>query len=76
MKLYRVRIGGSPATSGEVFERIDAAEEFAIDLAVQIAEQKNDDVTSIAVYGGQGESEWGACPDGDEGGYYPVIEEE
>ena len=54
---YRVRLGGSPKDSGETFE------------------DRDEDWYSVDLYGSDlpCDSQWGACPAGDDGAYYPVL---
>jgi hypothetical protein len=73
MATYRVRLGGSPEDSGEVFSNADDAEDAAVEMAVERAFERGDNADSVALYGGPRCPSWGACPDGDEGGYYPII---
>jgi len=51
-----------------------AAEEMAAEWAREIAGATGDDLETIELYGGPDESDnWGACPDGQSGAYYPMI---
>lgn len=70
---YRVRLGGSPKDSGVVVGTYSEAEDMAISMAKGRAVAVGDDADSVAIYGDVGRAPWGACPMGDEGGYYPVI---
>lgn len=77
---YRVRLGGSPPDSAEVYGSREEAEEAAVAMAREVAERDQDgagyDPETVSVYGGPGdETGWGACPEGCDGAYYPEIEE-
>ena len=70
---YRVRVGGSANDSGNIYQGIEAAEDAAIQLAVDIATERGEDAESVDGYGGPDCTVWGACPVDDDGAYYPVI---
>lgn len=73
---YRVRRGGSPMDSGVVlFSAVDA-QECALNMAREIATVSGLSPRHGAIYGRDGLGGvrlWGACPEGDDGAYYPVI---
>jgi hypothetical protein len=71
-KIYYVKIGGQSDDTASEWADPYTAEREALRLAAEIAERYQD-TSDIDIYGGEGEEEWGACPDGDDGAYYPVI---
>ena len=74
---YRVRRGGSPMDSGVVLFDIAVAEKCALNMARQVAKERGDFAGTIDMYGAPGDPVgWGACPENNEGGYYPIITEE
>lgn len=73
---YRVRRGGSPMDSGVVLFDARDAEKCAVNMAREIAPWRGDNPDTVAIYGRDGLGGvrlWGACPEGDDGAYYPVI---
>lgn len=76
MSTYRVRNGGSPESSGETFDNLDDAIEAAWELAEdRVCDPRAE--LSLGFYdlrdrGGN----MGVCPEGDDGGYWPIIEED
>lgn len=71
MTRYRVRIGGSPPDSGDLFDDFDDAVDSAVEIAREMAGGKEVDLYDLRDRGG----DCGVCPDGDDGAYYPIIEE-
>jgi hypothetical protein len=59
-----------------IFDTREAAEEAALVQARMYATADGLDPDTVAIYDLRSRGgDWGACPDGDEGGYYPKIEE-
>jgi hypothetical protein len=70
MTTYRVRVGGSPPDSGEVFDDIDDAVVSAMEIAREMAGGGEVGLYDLRDRGG----DMGVCPAGDDGAYWPVIE--
>jgi hypothetical protein len=70
---YRVRLGGSPIDSGVVLFDMDDAEEAAVNMGKRRATEEGDDADTVNIYGEEGVGLWGACPENNDGAYYPVI---
>jgi len=69
---YRVHTGYSFA----FFSSAERAEQNALVLARKQAEDDGINPNTVAIYDLRSRGgDWGACPEGDEGGYYPRIEE-
>lgn len=71
-----VGIGGQPQENCEEFETLEEAEERALEMAKEIAVSEGIDPDSVDNY----DNSWlgggrGACPEGDDGAYWPYIEE-
>ena len=70
---YRVGVGGSPKDSWDTFFDLEAAQDCAMQIALEMAEIREIDPGEIELYD-NGPSDMGACPEGDDGAYWPVIE--
>lgn len=58
----------------ESFNEAEDAENEAIKRAETMAEEVGDDKYTVEVWGGCGDTDgWGACPQNDDGAYYPKI---
>lgn len=70
---YQVFWGGTPTVEGE-FNTLDKALDKCLDLACRRFEEQGGDPGDIQAYNyiPQG-GDAGACPVGDEGGYWPRI---
>lgn len=71
MTTYTVRIGGSPEDSGQTFDSLDDAVDAAHEMARAMAGGKAVGLYDLRRRGGS----MGVCPAGDDGAYYPIIEE-
>jgi len=73
---YRVRRAGSPMDSGFWYETQDEAERAALMMArAMVPTFDGTDIIRIYDLRSRGGG-WGACPEGHDGAYYPVIMEE
>ncbi len=71
-KTYTVQIGGAPpSTAKTYYDSRDALEEAWAD-ALAMCEAKGYDPLDLDEYGSEG-GDWGVCPDGDDGAYWPYI---
>ena len=69
---YRVMYGGAPEDHYEAFKTESDAEDYALDIAEDIADRNGDD--DVSIYGGPRAPEgWGACPRDSDGLGYPYI---
>lgn len=85
---YRVRLGGTPPDTGTTYYSARNAERAAVRLAKAEARERGDNPRTVALWGRCCDSHdepirlrsgrhvrAGACPDGDDGAYYAIIEE-
>jgi len=70
MSLFAIRVEDHV----EIAKSKESAERIARRWAREIAEYNELDPDELEIYGGPDDIEWGCCPDGDPGSYYPMIE--
>lgn len=64
------------AYSFAFFNTAERAEENALAMARVMTQDDGLDPDTVAIYDLRSRGgDWGACPEGDEGGYYPKIKE-
>jgi hypothetical protein len=77
MKTYIVGIGGSPTDTWDEYDDRDDAINAAIDMALDMAVEKGLTPESVDIDTWETDDEsgtiGGACPEGDTGGYWPVV---
>jgi len=69
---YFVGIGGEPKENREEYESLEAASSRCVEMALTQAAEEGIDPETVGVYRTAGIVA-GACPDGDEGGYWPRV---
>jgi hypothetical protein len=74
-KMYRVAISGQPHENDDTFDDRESAEGYALRTAKRMAHERGIDPDSIDIWGGPDDKEWGAFPEGSEGGDWPIIQE-
>lgn len=76
-KTYLVGIGGQPSENHEEFDSLEDAENRCLEMAEEMATEQGIDPGTVDyvenTYGD--ETERVACPEGDDGAYWPHIEE-
>ena len=70
MSLFTIRVDDQV----EIAKSKESAERKALLWAREIAHLVGVDPGECWVYGGPDELDWGCCPEGDDGDYYPMIE--
>ena len=73
-RVYYVGVGGSPRDSWIEYDDFSDAQMAALEMAEQMAEEQGIDPAKIDTWGDDDpEIGAGACPEGDPGGYWPMV---